>query len=226
MPPCSSLSFRPKLSEFDGKAYQHNIIFDEFACFRLRKLQDEVGVPVDLMLFSLIMIAIVRAQRAGGAEVPSLHATLYSPIRDAPGEADMVGLFSDWRTYSFCFPAGITLLGTVLQIREKFRRRDFELFNPFTRPEDILFNFLHIDAQPRHCLRQYRDWEFRKPRARGYDMQRPFQPMSFTVEGEEERWWVGMKFDYKLHPPWWCRRFHRRMLAAFLELMEKPLIEL
>jgi hypothetical protein len=211
------MSLRSNFDHYRGSGYNHNIVIDEHAFASLRSIGLATGVPVDHQLLAFVLLTRARCHSSPAP----MHVVLYVPMRDGLGEVDCVGLFSDWRTFVVQFPENSTVFGAVMRIRDLVRRRKFQVYDPFTRSQDMLVNFLHIDRQQRHVLKQYRDWEFGELRKRS-TLSHTHQPIAVSMEEEENRWWVGLKFDYELYPPVYCRRFLRTFETIVQEFRETP----
>lgn len=223
-------SLRGNLSDcrFRGKGYGHLVGLQRGAVFALKRAAMQFGAPLDALLLALSGAAIMRA---GGQDVVDL--TLYTPMRDGPGESGLVGLLADWRDLAIHADIATgTVLGVVLETARAVRMRDWAVFNALRKPEAIMVNFQLLDAAPPGSRAGFvqlgeelwRIDENMNTETRSDQLGWVPQKLSITIEQQDDEvWWLLMKCGLETHPPPWMRRFVKSFEDIFWALLTEPM---
>ena len=151
-----------------------------------------------------------------------------------PEEMLCLGLFSDLRYLIVRFTENETIVGAVLRIREQFRRADLALYSGSRTYDEIRINVLHTDRKW-NFVKPYREFEFGRPGRRKLDedgrlthveLNEEWYPVNFTLDEDESRWWIKMRFDKEKYPPKFCRKFIRHFRFALRALFDVPVMKL
>jgi len=228
-PQQASLRGSLKTIRFWGRGYNHSVGLQRGAGEVLRRAGLRYGTSVDVLLLALTAVAIARA---GGKEAVEL--TLYTSMRDGPGEAGLVGLFADWRTVLVrTDSATSTVLGVVLEVAQALRLRRWATFNALAKPEATMVNFQLLDAAPpgsrAGCTQVGEEiWRIGEGQKgirirRGAPMELVQQRLSVTIEQQDmDSWWVILTCAVNVHPPPWARRFVEGFEGALYALLPEP----
>merc|ERR1712150_323483 len=190
------------------RGYGHSLGLQRGAIASLRSVAAAYGTPFDALLLTLAAAALARA-----SGLDAVDLTLYVPVRDAPGEAGLVGLYADWRniTVQTDVPTA-TVLGVALEVAHILRARRWAVFNAIRKPETMMVNFQPLDAaapESRAGFKQlgeelWRIGENMQQEKRSDDLAWAPQPLSLTFEeGDKEHWWLMISAAVNSHPPPW-----------------------
>eukprot|EP00929_Paragymnodinium_shiwhaense_P071276 TRINITY_DN36247_c0_g1_i1.p1 TRINITY_DN36247_c0_g1~~TRINITY_DN36247_c0_g1_i1.p1 ORF type:complete len:696 (+),score=122.33 TRINITY_DN36247_c0_g1_i1:287-2374(+) len=227
--------------------YTHEVALEAGAVAVLRSCAQRYGLPVDVVLLSLVCAATFRAQdgheldkgrrdgrsRRYDADAPktrSLPLTLYAPCRDGDLNDAMIGLFSDWRDISVPCAPNATVLGMCLEMADTLRHRRWQVFDPIQNSERMLVNILPMDEQTRGGALGFRQTRYHEygsrlhnlpgeRRARRYHC----RPARITLEQESmDVWWIVMDLNADHFSTGWCRWFVKEIKQMMLELHDRP----
>merc|ERR1719456_1682324 len=96
---------------YHGGGYGYTFCFQPGATAALTMASSRYHIPLDVLLLGLVVCSVAAAD-----EADLVDFTLYSPMRDAPAEAMMIGLFADWRDLAVRVDFELaTVLGTMMQ---------------------------------------------------------------------------------------------------------------
>lgn len=220
-------SLRGTLFSSQGKGYGHLLGIRRGAVQALKLTGRGFGVPFDVMLLGLTAVAIARVNAED-----AVHFTLYAPMRDEAGEAEMIGLFADWRHISVRADLDTaTVLGVVLDLEQAIRLRRWSVFNAFCKPEVRMVNFQPLDTTrlgSRAGFVQvgeelWRIGENLKQETRSNDLNWVPQRFSLTIEKQDsDTWWLLLSVTSQDHPPAWMRRFVHAFTDAFWAILRHP----
>eukprot|EP00747_Dinoflagellata_sp_TGD_P015016 gnl/TRDRNA2_/TRDRNA2_123933_c3_seq1.p1 gnl/TRDRNA2_/TRDRNA2_123933_c3~~gnl/TRDRNA2_/TRDRNA2_123933_c3_seq1.p1 ORF type:complete len:331 (-),score=32.32 gnl/TRDRNA2_/TRDRNA2_123933_c3_seq1:41-919(-) len=240
----------PWIHRWNPWIYNHEVLMETGAVSLLRRCARRYGVPIDVVLFSLVLAAMFRATATkserwfdakkatssddGPATHFSLPLTLYSPMRDGDLNEAMVGLFSDWRDVTVSCGGHTTVLGLCLEVAEVIRSRRWTVFDPVQNSERILVNMLPLDEEARGAkyfrqtrLHEYGNRRKQPGRERRTCYRGAGRPMRLTLEQEApDAWWLSLDTNADYYPPSWMRRFVHELRRTALELDEYPLVPL
>lgn len=225
-------SMRGNMWRYPGRLYSsfgHVVNFRRHAVVALRHLSAQYGAPVDAVLLAIAAVAI--AQVDAKEEVPF---TLYVPLRDGPGEAGVVGMFTDWRDIVVSAETeSATILGVILEVAHTLRTRRWAIFNALKKPDVTMVNFSPLDAAPpgsRGGFTQIHEEHWRqgdrlgRHDQRGNEMGKVVQPLALGIEErDKENWLLHCNMAVDVRPPAWCQRFVRAVERAFRDALELPL---
>ncbi|CAJ1417292.1 unnamed protein product [Effrenium voratum] len=200
------------------RGYGHLLGFRQSVLGALRCAALRHLVPFDAALLALTAIMVAR-----GTDVEEVEFTLYVPLRDGPGEANLCGLFADWREIQIRIDReSSTVLGVVHQVADKIRLRQWAVYNPLKKPETFVVNFQLMTEHSRNGFVQigeelWRIGECMREEQRDDKLPWAPQPLSFVIEqGDKETWWLLINCAYDDYPP----PVLRRMLKAFQDAAE------
>lgn len=203
-------SFRGCLFEHSSRGYSHDIQLEPQAVACVAQAAARYRMPLDVVLFGLLVCAMARAD---GADM--LEFTLFTPNRDGPGEAMMLGFFSDWRDLSVNVDFKLaTVLGTISQISRKIIQREWVVHNALQKPERTVVNLQTLDLEQHMQIQPLGEsfWggdSLDKPRKkRRDDLSWVRYPAQFTLfQQDESSWWVSMSVSHEIRPTSWMRCF-------------------
>lgn len=220
-------SLRGNLWRFRQKGYTQYCGIRRVGVDSLRRASRAYGAPVDALILALCAAALARSKG-----VDTVELTLYVPLRDAPGEAGLVGLFADWRTIVLDASMDTaTVLGMVLDVAFCLRTRRWAVFNALRKPETMMVNFQLMDAanpESRSGFAQipeemWRHGENLHAYGRSDELGNVPQPLSITIEeGDKDSWWAHVTCAMNSHPPPFMRRYVKAFEDAFLALCFQP----
>jgi len=225
----------PSHPRWQPYVYCHEVLLERGAVQMARFCAKKYGVPVDVILLGLVLVAMQRASKKTkkpGKPEPQgpFHLTFYVPMRDGTNNDAMVGLFADWRDMSVAWAPTATVLGFCIDLAESIRHRRWTLFDPVCNSDRILVNILPLDEQERGAqkFRQTRLHEYGNRRLELGGKRRWFQghhrPARITLEQESlDAWWVNLDLNLSYYSTTWCRCFARELRQAFVDIGEGPL---
>eukprot|EP00928_Gymnodinium_smaydae_P003103 TRINITY_DN11110_c1_g1_i1.p1 TRINITY_DN11110_c1_g1~~TRINITY_DN11110_c1_g1_i1.p1 ORF type:complete len:1371 (-),score=135.90 TRINITY_DN11110_c1_g1_i1:160-3984(-) len=203
------------------QGYIHDVRVAGSAAVALKRLGELYSVPVDVLIVGITVCGLARADQS--TRVP---LTLYCNMRDGPAESMLVGLFADFRDVSFECPLGSTVLGAILGVHEKIRRREWKTFDGLRNPETTTLNLVTFDEGTcggfRHSVQGGKQFF---PRLRdGDDRTRRVQrPRRMVWERQNfEEWFLGLDLDWRCYDVTWTRRFVLAMQDAMCALAKRP----
>ncbi|CAD7950187.1 unnamed protein product [Amoebophrya sp. A120] len=211
-----------------GRGLDHDLWLDSDAVKVLKLVSTVYGVPLEVVLVGLMMMAEARASR-----VEYLESTLYVPQRDSNRDNDAVGLFVDWRDLALQIPLeSATFISVLLDLHQKIRNRDWQVFNPVTSHDRTLVNFQILDKLPRGsrplAMTQVPDSVWYSGKG-GYRLggHGPISRSSghFHVaikQIAEHEWVIGLTIDLKKHDFAWLRRVIRGFQFGLEALLCDP----
>jgi len=232
---CFDESWEPRWRPW---VYSHEMLIERSAVGMLRFCAKQYGMPTDVTLLALVLVAMSRSSfktgRGKRRPMNPFHLTFYVPMRDGHLNDAMVGLFSDWRDMSVPWSTSATVLGFSVDLAENIRHRRWEVFDPICNSERILVNILPLDEQVRgpqeFCqtrLHEYGNRRFTHPQKRRADNKHHHRPARITLEQEAvDVWWINMELNHEYFSTTWCRCFARELRQAFIDLGERPLRQL
>ncbi|CAD7945106.1 unnamed protein product [Amoebophrya sp. A25] len=207
----------------------------------LKKLSAFYQIPREPLLHGIFLVAEARAS---GQEL--VESTLFMLHRDGEEDNNRVGLYSDWRDLTIQVPKeSATVLGTVQQLHNKIRNREWRLFNPVAYADRTVVNYNVLDPAPRgsHVAKFQRilDEDFRVPKGvagghrrklRDQDerMQMDCQMKLNFHQDTADVWRVDIRIDDSKagsggdhrESVIWMHKFKFSVVDAFWALMQDP----
>ena len=223
----------PWISEWAPWVYNHDVEVPEETVNVLRRLQRKYSLPQDVLLLSLVVLAIFRASETAGSNTTkprALPLTLYTPMRDGDRNDAMIGLFSDWRDVTLSCGNSTTVLGFCLNLAEMIRHRRWAIWDPLQNSERSLVNILPLDEQVHgsHAFQQTRSHDYNSgPRATQWKRttcRMHHRPLQITLDQESEaKWWILLRANVQRYSTSWCRAFVRELPGTLHDLVTEPI---
>lgn len=218
-------SLRGAMFRYYGGGYGYTFQFQPGAVAALTLASSCYKIPLDVLLLGMVVCSIARSDKADIVDF-----TLYSPMRDGPGEAMMIGLFADWRDLAVKVDFQMaTVVGTMMQLLHSIQQRHWTPFNALRKPERTIMNIQPLDMERRSHFTHLGEnlWHggdslgMKNDRADKLDDGR--QPLTFNIEQQDETtWWIMVDIGHNERPSDWTRHFCTSLREAFHDLLFDP----
>ena len=224
----TNLFYSEEVEKIGGGYYRHYLCFEASMITVMRRLaSDSFHIGFDSLLLSLLVMSLLVTD-----DIDTETITLYSPLRDGPGESSFIGLFSDWRDMTVqTFPSA-SLVDVINDIAYRVRTRDWVPTVSPANPESLLLNWLAFDT-----TRRYKVWEpfhldnittkWNKMDTRDYDPYATpsgrFRSMSLEQYDRNGQWWLRFDVATAKYPPEWMMRYTRNVNQIFNDMVNCPL---
>jgi len=228
---CSPLrtSLRGAMFRYHGRAYGYTFCIHPGAVAALSMAASRYLVPIDVLLLGLVVCSLAVTDKADMVDF-----TLYTPMRDGPSEAMMIGLFADWRDLAVMVDIELsTVLGTMMQVLHAVQSRHWTPFNALRKPERTIMNIQPLDMERRSHFTHLGEnlWHggdvLGKQEERFDEMDAGRQPLTFNIEQQDETtWWILIDIGHKERPSEWTRKFNWMLQQAFNDLLFDPFAKL
>lgn len=218
-------SLRGAMFRYWGGGYGYSFHFPPCATAALSMASSHYRVPLDVLLLGLVVTSLAAAD-----EADLVDFTLYSPMRDGPAEALMIGLFADWRDLAVGVDFELaTVLGTMMQLMNALQQRQWTPFNALRKPERTIVNIQPLDMERRSHFTHLGENLWHGGDVLGHKQERPpvmdwgRQPLTFNIEQQDETtWWILIDIGHKERESAWTRKFATALKEALHDLLFNP----
>jgi len=223
-------SLRGAMYWYRGSGYGYCTCIEPGAVAALTLASARYHIPLDVILLGLVVCSLARADQAHGIQGDLIDFTLYSPMRDGPAEAMMMGLFADWRDLAVGVDIdSATVLGTMLQLLHAIQHRHWTPFNALRKPERTIVNIQPLDMEHRSHFSHLGEnlWHggdvLGNQVLRGPETDPGRQPLTFNIEQQDQTtWWILVDIGHNERPTAWTRSFLVSLREAFNDLLFNP----
>jgi hypothetical protein len=219
-------SLRGAMFRYYGGGYSYHFGIEPGAVRALTLAANHYRIPLDVLFLGLVVTSVARADKA---EV--VDFTLYSPMRDGPAEAMMIGLFADWRDLAVKVDFELaTLLGSMMQLLHSIKTRQWTPFNALRKPERFIVNIQPLDMERRSHFTHLGEnlWHGGDVLGRPQEPRNPKlddgrQPLTLNIEQQDETtWWILIDIGHNERDCNWMRDFIVSMREGFHNVMFNP----